>query len=208
MLLAEVALFTSATLIQGRLGQAEVAAHQLALTIASIAFMVPLGLSQAAMVRVGISLGERSREGIRRAGWAALLLTVGFMSLTAITFFSFPHQIVGLFLDASRPENARPLELAAAFLVIAGVFQLFDGTQVVMAANLRGLSDTNMPLVIALGGYWLIGFPTAWFCAFNFGLGGVGVWVGLLAGLASVGLVLTIRFAMRERLGLTEHAPI
>jgi multidrug resistance protein, MATE family len=208
MLLAEVALFTTATLLQGWLGKDEVAAHSLALTVASLAFMVPLGLSQAATVRVGLALGERRPDGIRKAGWAALILTVGFMSATAIVFMLFPHQIVSLFLDGSNPDNARPLQLAASFLVVAGLFQLFDGTQVTMAANLRGLSDTNSPLVIALVGYWLVGFPTAWLCAFNFGFRGVGVWIGLAAGLAAVGLVLTIRFALRERFGLTTRAPV
>ncbi|MEO6394376.1 MAG: MATE family efflux transporter [Devosia sp.] len=208
MLLAEVALFTTATLLQGYLGQAEVAAHSVALTIASLAFMVPLGLSQATVVRVGIALGEKSKDGIRKAGWAALVMTLGFMSLTSIVFFLAPHQIVGLFLQSGLAENATPLALAASFLVVAALFQLFDGTQVIMSAALRGLSDTNMPLLIALFGYWIVGFPTAYFLAFHFGLRGVGVWIGLAVGLAVTGLILTIRWSMRERLGLTERAPI
>jgi MATE family multidrug resistance protein len=208
MSLAEVALFTTASLLQGWLGEAELAAHAVALTIASLSFMVPLGLSQAATVRVGISFGERNPVGVRHAGWAAFVMTIAFMSLTAVLFFTFPHQIVSLFLNASAAENAKPLALAASFLVVAGLFQLFDGTQVTMGAALRGLSDTNMPLVIAFVGYWFVGFPVAYICGFPLGLRGVGVWIGLMAGLAAVAAALTIRFAMRERLGLMSRSVV
>lgn len=205
MLLAEVALFTTAALLQGLLGENELAAHSVALTIASLAFMVPLGLSQATTVRVGLALGEKNREGIRKAGWTALAMTVGFMSFTAILFFSFPSQIVGLFLNSGIAENQAPLALAASFLIVAGLFQLVDGTQVTMAAALRGLSDTNMPLIIALIGYWAIGFPVAWWFGMHTPMRGIGVWTGLAAGLAAVAVVLTIRWGMRERLGLTQR---
>jgi MATE family multidrug resistance protein len=208
MLLAEVALFTTASLLQGWLGEAELAAHSVALTIASLAFMVPLGLSQATVVRVGIALGEKNKDGMRKAGWAAMVLTLGFMAMTSIVFFAVPHQIVGLFLDSRMPENTAPLALAASFLVVAALFQLFDGAQVTMSAALRGLSDTNMPLVIALIGYWLVGFPVAYYFGFHTPLRGVGVWVGLAAGLAAVAVVLTLRWTMRERLKLTDKEVI
>lgn len=208
MLLAEVALFTTASLLQGWLGEAELAAHSVALTIASLAFMVPLGLSQATTVRVGTALGARDPNGVRMAGWSSLALTIAFMSCTAILFFLAPHQIVGLFLDPTVATNSRPLALAASFLVVAALFQLFDGTQVTMAAALRGLSDTNMPLLIALIGYWAVGFPVAYFFGFHTPLRGVGVWTGLAAGLAAVATILTIRWAMRERLGLTARRPL
>ena len=207
MLLAEVALFTTASLLQGWLGEAELAAHSVALTIASLAFMVPLGLSHATTVRVGIALGEKNKEGIKKAGWAALAMTLAFMTTTAIVFFTFPHQIVGLFLNSGIAENQAPLALAASFLIIAGLFQLVDGTQVTMGAALRGMSDTNMPLIIALIGYWAIGFPVAWWFGLHSPLRGTGVWLGLAAGLAAVSLILTIRWTMRERLGLTNRAP-
>ncbi len=207
MLLAEVALFTTASLLQGWLGEAELAAHSVSLTIASLAFMVPLGISHATTVRVGIALGEKNKEGIRKAGWAAMVLTIGFMSSTAIVFFAFPHQIVGLFLNSGVAENQAPLALAASFLIVAGLFQLFDGAQVTMGAALRGMSDTNMPLIIALVGYWAVGFPVAWWLGLHTELRGVGVWFGLMAGLAAVASVLTIRWTMRERLGLTDREP-
>jgi MATE family multidrug resistance protein len=207
MLLAEVALFTTASLLQGLLGENELAAHSVALTIASLAFMVPLGISTATTVRVGIALGEGNREGIRMAGWAALAITLGFMAASAILMFSFPEQIVALFLNSGIAENQAPLALAASFLVIAALFQLVDGTQVTMAAALRGLSDTNMPLIIALAGYWAVGFPIAWYLGMHTPLRGVGIWMGLAAGLAVVAAILTVRWSMRERLGLTSRKP-
>jgi MATE family multidrug resistance protein len=207
MLLAEVALFTTASLLQGWLGEAELAAHSVALTIASLSFMVPLGLSHATTVRVGIALGEKNKDGIRKAGWAALALTLAFMSTTAILFLSFPHQIVGLFLNSGIAENQAPLVLAANFLIVAALFQLVDGTQVTMGAALRGMSDTNMPLIIALIGYWAVGFPVAWWCGMHTPLRGTGIWIGLAAGLAAVAITLTIRWSMRERLGLTNRVP-
>jgi len=203
MRFAEVLLFTSASLLQGWIGQDAVAAHAIALQLASITFMVPLGISQATTVRVGLALGERDREGIRRAGWMGQIVTVLFMACTAICFLLAPGLLVSLFLNPTDPQSAGAFQLATSYLVVAGLFQLFDGTQVTMGAALRGLSDTRVPLYIALVGYWLVGFPVSYVLAFPLGLQGVGVWWGLAAGLASVGLILTVRFAMRDRLGLT-----
>jgi len=207
MSLAEVLLFTSASLLQGWLGEDEIAAHAIALQFASISFMVPLGLSQATTVRVGIALGEHNPEGIRRAGWTSLLFTLIFMSGTGALFLLFPHSFVSLFFDPANPASANAAALAASYLMVAGIFQLVDGTQVVMGAALRGLSDTTMPLLIALIGYWLVGFPVAYLLGFVAPYRGVGIWFGLAAGLAAVAVVLTIRFAMRDRIGLTRHAP-
>ncbi|HEX4297216.1 MAG TPA: MATE family efflux transporter, partial [Devosia sp.] len=208
MSLAEVGLFTFASLLQGWISEDSVAAHAIGLTLASISFMVPLGLSQAATVRVGIAMGAGNPDGVRKAGWAALLVTLVFMSTTAAIFLLLPRTLVGLFLDPTNPANAGTVALATSFLVVGGFFQLFDGTQVAMAATLRGLSDTSMPLVIALVGYWLVGFPVAYVLAFPLGLKGVGIWIGLASGLAAVALVLTLRFALRDRLGLTSRSPI
>jgi MATE family, multidrug efflux pump len=207
MRFAEVLLFTSASLFQGWIGQDSVAAHAIALQLASITFMVPLGISQAATVRVGLAFGDHDAEGIRRAGWTAQIVTLAFMSCTAICFLIAPQWFVGFFLDPSKPADAHAFELATRFLMVAGLFQLFDGTQVTMGAALRGLSDTRVPLVIALFGYWVIGMPIAYGLAFPLGLAGVGIWWGLAAGLAAVAVILTIRFAMRDRMGLTSRVP-
>lgn len=200
--LAEVGLFTAATMMMGRISTDAVAAHAVALQSASLAFMVPLGLGMAATVRVGRAYGRRDREGISRAGWSSFILGTSFMAASCLVFITCAPWIVAVFLDPSRPENTHALGLAATFLVIAGIFQLVDGAQVVAAHALRGLSDTTIPMIVAICGYWLIGLPVGWGLAFGLDWGGRGVWVGLAAGLASVAVVLVTRFAMRERLGL------
>jgi len=200
--LAEVGLFTAAALLMGLLGTDEVAAHAIALQCASMAFMVPLGLGIAATVRVGMAYGRGDPEGIRKAGWTAFALGTSFMAVSCALFLTLGPAIVALFLDPTVPENAHALALAGTFLVVAGLFQLVDGAQVVAAHALRGLSDTKIPMVFAILGYWAIGLPTAWLLGFVVGWRGVGIWLGLAAGLAAVAVVLVTRFALRERLGL------
>lgn len=200
--LAEVSLFTAAALLMGRIGTDEVAAHAIALQCASMAFMVPLGLGIAATVRVGNAYGRSDPEGIRKAGWTAFALGVGFMAVASILFLSLGPVIVTWFLDPHVPGNANALGLAAAFLVVAGIFQLVDGAQVVAAHALRGLSDTRIPMLLAILGYWGVGLPTSYVLGFIVGWKGVGIWIGLAVGLAFVAIVLVSRFAMREKLGL------
>lgn len=199
-LLAESGLFTAAAMMMGWLGTDEVAAHAIALQCASIAFMVPQGLGSAAAVRVGLAYGRNDQEGIRKSGWTALAASAAFMSCSCILFLTAGPWFVSLFLDPVA--DARPTALAAQFLIVAGVFQLADGAQVVAANALRGLSDTAMPMALALCGYWLVGLPIAYGLGFVAGWQGVGIWIGLAAGLAAVAIVLVARFAMRERLGL------
>ena len=200
--LAEVGLFTAAALLMGRLGTDEVAAHAIALQCASMAFMVPLGLGIAATVRVGMAYGRGDPEGIRKAGWTAFALGTAFMALSCALFLTMGPVIVALFLDPTVPENANAVLLASTFLVVAGVFQLVDGAQVVAAHSLRGLSDTKVPMLFAILGYWVVGLPVAYVLGFVVGWRGVGIWIGLAAGLALVAVILVTRFAMRERLGL------
>ena len=128
------------------------------------------------------------------------------MTFSMVLYLSLPQFLVGLFLDRTLPESQSPLLLASGLLLVAALFQLFDGTQVTMAAALRGLNDTSMPLVIALIGYWGLGFPIAYLLAFPLGMESMGIWWGLAAGLAFVAVVLVTRFAMRERLGLLARA--
>ncbi|UJW86713.1 MATE family efflux transporter [Devosia sp. SL43] len=200
--LAEVGLFTAAAFLMGRLGTDEVAAHAIALQCASMAFMVPLGLGIAATVRVGMAYGRSDPEGIRKSGWTAFALGTGFMAITCILFLTVGPTIVSWFLDPRVEANANALALAATFLVVAGVFQLVDGAQVVAAHALRGLSDTKVPMLLAILGYWAVGLPIAYILGFVVGWRGVGIWMGLAAGLAFVAVVLVTRFALRERLGL------
>ena len=200
--LAEVGLFAAAAMLMGRLGTDELAAHAVALQCASLAFMVPLGLGIAATVRVGVAYGRKDIEGIRKAGWVSFLLGTGFMAVSALTFILFGPAIVALFLDPALPQNQSALVFAATYLAIAGLFQLVDGAQVVAAHALRGLSDTKVPMLMAIFGYWFVGLPVAWLLGYVLGLRGVGIWLGLAAGLAFVAVLLVGRFALRERLGL------
>lgn len=203
-LMAEVGMFAIAAIFMGWLGTDELAAHAVALQCASFAFMVPLGLSMAATVRVGLTFGAQSREGVRRAGWTSMAIGVGFMCITATLFLTVPGVFTRLFLDPANPENAVALTLATSYLLLAGLFQIVDGAQVVAAHVLRGLSDTKIPMVVALFGYWCVGMPIAWYLGNADRLAGIGIWTGLASGLAFVAIVLTTRFAMRERLGLLD----
>jgi MATE family multidrug resistance protein len=200
--LAEVGLFTAAALLMGLLGTDEVAAHAVALQCASMAFMVPLGLGIAATVRVGTAYGRSDPEGVRKAGWTAFVLGTGFMTVSCILFLTMGPVIVSWFLDPRSPDNTNALGLAVTFLAVAGLFQIVDGAQVVAAHSLRGLSDTKIPMLVALVGYWCIGLPIAYVLGFVLQWRGVGIWLGLAAGLGIVAVVLVARFAMRERLGL------
>ena len=201
-ILAEVGLFTAAAMLMGLLGTDEVAAHAIALQCASLAFMVPLGLGIAATVRVGIAYGRGDTEGVRKAGWTSFVMGTGFMAVSALAFLLFGPAIVTFFLDPSIPANKNALTLAASFLVSAGIFQRVDGAQVVAAHALRGLSDTQIPMVMAIFGYWCVGLPIAYLLGFTLELRGVGIWIGLACGLTFVAVLLVARFAMRERLGL------
>lgn len=207
-LMSEVGMFGVAVIMMGWLGTNEVAAHAIALQCAAIAFMVPLGLSQATIVRVGTAFGARNPIGVARAGWTSMGLTLAFMSITCMVFLLAPAALVQIFLDPARPENAESLRLAASYLAIAALFQLVDGAQVSAAASLRGLSDTRVPMLVALIGYWLIGIAVAYVAAFQFGLRGIGIWLGLASGLAFVAISLTLRFAWRDRLGLLMRSQI
>ena len=199
----EVTIFNAAVFLMGLIGTESLAAHAIAIQVASLAFMVPLGLGQAATVRVGLALGRRDRPGIARAGWTALALGVGFMGFTGLLMIAAPRALVGLFLDSADPANAPVIGLAISFLTVAAFFQIFDGAQAVGAGMLRGLHDTRMPMLYAAFGYWIVGLLTAIGLAFGLGWEGFGIWVGLAAGLAVVAMLMIARWLRRERLGLT-----
>jgi MATE family multidrug resistance protein len=208
----EVTIFNAAALLMGLIDAASLAAHAIAIQIASISFMVPLGLNQAATVRVGLAFGAGDIEGVRRAGWTAYAMGVGFMSLMAMVMLTVPRLLIGAFIDIEVPDNATVVALAVTFLAFAGLFQIFDGAQAVAAGMLRGLHDTTMPMVYAAIGYWGVGLPLGVVLAFHFGLAGNGIWIGLSVGLAVVALLLLVRWLRRDRLGLLDagrafHAP-
>ncbi|MDP1839401.1 MAG: MATE family efflux transporter [Reyranella sp.] len=201
-LVFEVTVFNASTFLMGLISVASIAAHSIALQIASLCFMVPLGLSQAATVRVGRAYGAHDVDGIRRAGWTAFALGVGFMVLTGLTMILFPRTLVGVFLDLEAPANAVVVNLAVSFLAVAALFQVADGAQAVAAGMLRGLHDTRMPMIYAGLGYWGIGLLLGVVLAFPARQGGIGIWIGLATGLVVVAILLVARWLRRERLGL------
>ncbi len=198
----EASVFALAVILMGYISTAAVAAHAVAIQIASMTFMVPMGIAQAATVRVGISNGQGNRDGIRRSGWAAYILGVGFMASMATLIWIFPHALAGIFIDPELAGNTEVLNLAASFLGIAAIFQIVDGAQVVGAGMLRGLHDTKWPMLFAAFGYWVIGIGVGAGLAFWAGWDGVGIWIGLAAGLAIVALLVLLRWLRREALGL------
>lgn len=199
----EIGVFALAAYFMGRIGSDALAAHAVALQLAAITFMVPLGLGQAATVRVGLALGRRDIAGVTRAGWVAWIAGVAFMGMMAIIMWAVPRQLVTLFLD-DTPANAGVIALAIAFLRVAAAFQLVDGAQVIGAGMLRGLHDTKWPLIFAIVGYWVVGLGVGAWLAFSADWKGIGLWAGLASGLAAVAVMMLSRWLMRGRLGLTQ----
>ena len=202
----EGAVFGAAAFLMGLIDSASVAAHAVALQIAALTFMVPMGLGQAATVRVGLALGRGDRAGITCAGWTAWILGVGFMAAMALVMWAVPRPLVTLFLEAT-PANAQVIALAVSFLGIAAIFQIVDGAQVVGAGMLRGLHDTRVPMIFAFVGYWAIGIGVGAWLAFRAGWQGVGLWTGHATGLAVVAALMIMRWSRRDRLGLAQPSP-
>ena len=202
----EVTIFNAAAMLMGRIGANELAAHAIALQIASFTFMVPMGVGQAVTVRVGLAFGAGDRDGVTRAGWTAFALGVGFMVFTALLMVLVPHALVGVFLDLADPKNAPVVAFAVSFLFLAALFQLADGAQAVGAGMLRGLQDTRVPMMFALFGYWGIGLPVGVALGFWTPLRGTGIWIGLALGLLVVAALMLWRWTQRERLGLVRAA--
>jgi multidrug resistance protein, MATE family len=193
-ILAETSLFAAASLLMGMIGKLELAAHGIALQLASIAFMIPLGLAQVATVRVGLANGRGDLVAVRRAAVAVLLVSVVFAAVGSILYAALPRFFGGLFLDTRQPDAEAVLTLAVPLIAIAGAFQLVDGLQAVGAGLLRGLKDTKIPMVLALIAYWPIGFLCAYVFAFPLGFAGKGVWFGFVIGLAAAAVFLCCRF--------------
>jgi len=198
----EVTVFNAAVFLMGLIGTDALAAHAVAIQICTFTFMVPLGLAQAATVRVGLAFGREDRLAIARAGWTALVLGVGFMTFTAALLWIVPRPIVGLFLDLHEPADLPVVNLAVTFLGVAAVFQIVDGAQAVGAGMLRGLHDTTVPMIYAALGYWVIGLGVAVGLGFGLHWDGIGIWIGLACGLAVVAVLMILRWIRREALGL------
>lgn len=202
-MMLEIAVFATAALMMGWLGAVAVAAHAIAVQVASATFMVPMGIAQAATARVGLMTGASRPVAAARAGWVALAMGAGFMACSALVLVGFARPIAWLFLDLGNPGAAETAALAAALLVLAGLFQLADGVQAVAGGALRGLKDTQVPMLLAGFGYWGVGLPLGLLLAFRLGFGPPGLWIGLAAGLFLVaGLMLHRWMRLSARGGL------
>jgi MATE family multidrug resistance protein len=190
----EAAAFGAVGLLMGVLGTIEMAAHQIAITLAALTFMVPLGVGSAAAVRVGRAIGAHDAPRARAAVRAAYLCGIGFMSLTAVVFLSAPSLLARAFTG-----DERVIALAAVLIPIAGLFQIFDGGQAVGAGVLRGAGDTAVPLVVMLAAYWLVGVPVSWYLGFHTSLRAVGLWWGFVVSLGGVAIVLLARIRVLFR---------
>ncbi|TAG25794.1 MAG: MATE family efflux transporter, partial [Rhodobacterales bacterium] len=181
--LAEGGLFQASALMMGWIGTVELAAHGIALEVAALTFMLHVGLSSAATIRIARFDGQGDRVALRQAAKMAILISLGVALASVTLFVSLPEPIVSLFLDLEKPESAAIVAYGSVLLMLAALFQLADGMQVIALGLLRGVQDTRVPMVLATVSYWLIGIPCSYVLAFPLGYGGVGLWLGLVVGL-------------------------
>jgi MATE family multidrug resistance protein len=205
--LLEYGLFGAAALLMGLIGTTALAAHQIALQIAAILFMVPFGIGMAATVRVGHAVGRGDTPAVRRAGFVATLLGIIFMSVMTLAVILGRFAIARFFFGEAVESAGAAIDLTATLLLVGATFFVADGIQTVVAGALRGLNDTRMPLLFAAISYWMIGFPAACGLAFSAGLGAIGVWIGISCGTAVYAVLLVQRFqVLTHRLRLAKIA--
>jgi MATE family multidrug resistance protein len=189
----EVGVFALATALAGRLDPVSSGAHQIALNIASLAFMAPLGLSSAAAVRVGYAIGAGDTQRATAAGWTALALGCVIMTALGLVFFLWPVPLLRAF-----SSDPRIIEIGTSLLAVAAAFQLFDGTQAVATGALRGIAETRIPMIVNVIGHWLLGLPVGYALCFRLGWGVTGLWIGLSIGLVVAAVVLTVAWWKRS----------
>jgi MATE family multidrug resistance protein len=194
--LMEYGLFGAAAFLMGLIGTTALAAHQIALQIAAILFMVPFGIGMAATVRVGHAVGRNDAPAVRRAGFVATLLGIAFMSVMTLAVILGRYAIARFFFGEAADSAGAVIDLTATLLLVGATFFVADGIQTVAAGALRGLNDTRLPLLFAAISYWLVGFPAACGLGFRTELGAVGVWVGLSCGTAVYAVLLMLRFRL------------
>jgi len=185
----EVGAFSTAAIMMGWIGVNALAAHQIAINLASISYMMASGLSAAAMVRIGNQLGKRNISKLREVGFSIFGMVAVFMSVFAIIFLLLKNYLPLLYID-----DRQVVEMAASLLIIAGIFQIFDGLQVVALGTLRGLSDVKIPTLVTLLAYWVVGLPLGYYLAFTLHWNELGIWIGLLIGLTITAIMLVYRF--------------
>lgn len=190
----EAGSFAFSAIMIGWLGATALAAHQIAINLASVSFMVTLGISHAATIRVGNAFGRGNPSDLRHAGFSAVFMGMGLMALAALAFVLLRNALPALYI-----EDLDVRDLASRLLVFAALFQLSDGAQVVGHGILRGMTDVTVPMLIALGAYWLLGVPASYLLAFEAGWGAEGVWVGFVIGLTTAALSFVTRFHLLSR---------
>ena len=192
--LTEVSLFSASALMMGWLGTVPLAAHGIALQLTTAAFMLHLGLSNAATVRAGNAYGRRDRTHMARGAAVVIAMSLAASALTIALLLTLPDPLISLFLDPDDPDRPQILAIGAGLLAAAALFQLVDGAQVIALGLLRGVQDTGGPMLIAALAYWGVGIPASYALGFPLGFGGVGIWLGLACGLAVAGVLLMARF--------------
>lgn len=189
----EGAVFGLVSILAARLHEASLAAHGIAVQVIATTYMVPLGISSAAAVRVGHAVGRHDRHGVLASGWAAIVLSCLFMSAAGIALWTMPRLIMRIFID-----DAAVISTGVLLLRIAAFLELFDGLQTVATGALRGLGDTRTPMLAHFTGYWLVGLPVSYVLGFPFGWGVTGIWVGLTSALILIGAVLVVVWHYRS----------
>ena len=192
--LAESGLFVASALMMGWLGTVPLAAHGIAITMASATFMVHLGLSNAATIRAGNAFGRQDPDHLARGGSTAIALSLVMSIVTIVVFVTMPEPLINAFLDSADPAKEQIISIGIALLAMAALFQLVDGAQAIALGLLRGVHDTKAPMAIAAISYWIVGIPCSYLLGFVFNFGGVGVWTGLVTGLAFAAVLLMARF--------------
>ena len=196
--LAEGGLFTASAIMMGWIGPIELAAHGIAIQLASLTFMVHLGFSQAATIRAGRALGRGDEINLRRGAKMAIGMSTVFAIATMAVFLLIPEPLIAVFIDPNEPEKAALLRIGISLLAMAGLFQVVDAVQVLALGLLRGVQDTAVPMVIATISYWVVGLPVSYLLAFTLGMGGVGIWLGLVVGLSVAAVLMMWRFWRRS----------
>lgn len=195
--LAESGLFQATALMMGWIGTVQLAAHGIAMQVTALGFMLHLGLSNATTIRTGRFAGAGDWDNLKRGGKVAILVSAGIALLQIATYLTWPEAIIGLFIDPNGAKSAEILHFGGILLAMAAAFQLVDAAQVMALGLLRGVQDTRMPMWLAAASYWGVGMPAAYVLAFPMGLGGIGLWLGLVVGLTLAAGSLMARFWLR-----------
>ena len=193
-LLSEVTLFAASALMMGWLGTIPLAAHGVAVQLASATFMLHLGLANAATIRASQAFALKDRLLMRRGAISVIGLSLSAGVVTIAAFLLIPEQLISGFLEPGDPARGQIIAIGVGLLAVAALFQLVDGAQVIALGLLRGMQDTGRPMIIAALSYWAVGIPSSYVLGFPMGLGGIGVWLGLVLGLACAGILLMLRF--------------